>query len=238
RQPKPRGIFTCVFSSPAANVGAPLISHTAWWRGITSTRGTEPPGRRRLGRKPTIQPGTFGRGTLSPSIEIVFCPGWMLTGPYLKCRCWTRGAAEALAGTSRRASRIRPSRGSTASDSSRSRIVYVAVRMRGVWTLVAVLGAFALLAATAVAHPERQAFFPDPKKGAVPYHGGHNKKPLIVCKSNSKRLIKKIFKGKKRRGKRLQRLGQYKRCRFHNIQTAVNHAKSNDRIAILPGLYR
>jgi len=103
-----------------------------------------------------------------------------------------------------------------------------------VWTLVAVLGAFALLTGTAVAHPERQAFFPDPNKGAVPGHGGHNKKPLIVCKSNSKRLIKKIFKGKKRRGKRLQRLGLYKRCRFHNIQTAVNHARSNDRIGAPP----
>ena len=103
---------------------------------------------------------------------------------------------------------------------------------------MAVLGAFALLTGTALAHPERQAFFPDPNKGSVPGHGGHNKKPLIVCKSNSKRLIKKIFKGKKQRGKRLLRLGQYKKCRFRNIQTAVNHAKSNDRIAILPGLYR
>jgi hypothetical protein len=110
--------------------------------------------------------------------------------------------------------------------------------MRRVWTLVALLGAFALLTGTALAHPERQAFFPDPNKGAVPGHGGHNKKPLIVCKSNSKRLIKKIYKGKKLRGKRLLRLGQYKKCRFRNIQTAVNHAKSNDRIAILPGLYR
>src|SRR3954462_2537651 len=110
--------------------------------------------------------------------------------------------------------------------------------MRRVWMLVSVLGAFALLPGTAVAPPERQAFFPDPNKGAVPGHGGHNKRPLIVCKSNSKRLIKKIFRGKKRRGKRLQRLGQYKRCRFHNIQTAVNHARTNDRIAILPALYR
>src|SRR5215217_7167384 len=79
--------------------------------------------------------------------------------------------------------------------------------MRRVWTLVSVLGPLALLTGTAVAHPERQALFPDPNKGAVPSHGGHNKKPLIVCKSNSKRLIKKIFKGKKRRGKRLQRSG-------------------------------
>ena len=94
---------------------------------------------------------------------------------------------------------------------------------------MALVGAFALLAATAAAHPERQAFFPDPNKGAVPYHGGHNKKPLIVCKSNSKRLIKKIFKGKKRRGKRLQRLGQYKRCRFHNIQTSSTRSSARTR---------
>ena len=43
-------------------------------------------------------------------------------------------------------------------------------------------------------------------RARCPRHGGHNKKPLIVCKSNSKRLIKKIFKGKKRKGKRLLRL--------------------------------
>ena len=124
---------------------------------------------------------------------------------------------------------MRPRRGSTATDSSASRMLYVPVRMRRVWTLVAVLGAFALLAATAAAHPERQAFFPDPSKGSVPRHGGHNKKPLIVCKSNSKRLIKKIYKGKKRKGKRLLRLGQLKRCRFHNIQTSSTRSSARTR---------
>ena len=56
--------------------------------------------------------------------------------------------------------------------------------------MLALLGAFALLASTAAAHPERQAFFPDPNKGAVPKYSGHNKKPLIVCKSDSKQRIR------------------------------------------------
>ena len=37
--------------------------------------------------------------------------------------------------------------------------------------------------------------------------------------------------------KRRTRLRQYKRCRFRHIQSAVNRAKSNDRIQILPGVY-
>jgi hypothetical protein len=110
--------------------------------------------------------------------------------------------------------------------------------MRRVWTLLVLLGAFALLASTAAAHPERQAFFPDPNKGAVPKYSGHNAKPLIVCKSDSKKRIKSIFKGRKQARKKRIRLRQAKKCRFHNIQTAVNHAKTNDRIQILPGVYK
>ena len=81
RQPNPFGRRVLVFSSPAANVGAPLISHTAWCRCRTSTRGIFPFTRSRLGRKPTIQPARFGFGTPSPSSEIVFCPGLIVTGP-------------------------------------------------------------------------------------------------------------------------------------------------------------
>jgi hypothetical protein len=106
------------------------------------------------------------------------------------------------------------------------------------WTLIVALGAFALLSGTALAHPERQSFFPDPNKGAVPKYGGHNKKALIVCKADSKKRIKSIFKGKKQARKKRIRLRQAKKCRFHNIQTAVNKAQTNDRIQILPGVYK
>ena len=42
RQPNPFGAWMIVFSSPAANCGPPLTTHTAWWRWTTSTRGTLP----------------------------------------------------------------------------------------------------------------------------------------------------------------------------------------------------
>jgi hypothetical protein len=104
--------------------------------------------------------------------------------------------------------------------------------------LLVLLGAFALLASSALAHPERSTQFPDPSKGAVPKYSGHNAKALIVCKSTSRKRIKKIFKGKAQARKRRTRLRQLKKCRFHHIQSAVNAAGSNDRIQILPGTYR
>ena len=81
RQPNGRGSLTFVFSSPAAKVGRPLMSQTAWWRCSTSTPGIFPLAYSRFGRKPVIQPERFGRGTSSPSIEIVFWPGLIVSGP-------------------------------------------------------------------------------------------------------------------------------------------------------------
>ncbi len=63
-------------------------------------------------------------------------------------------------------------------------MVYVAVRMRRVRTLLVLVGAFVALASSAFAHTERATQFPDASKGAVPKYSGHNAKPLIVCKSN------------------------------------------------------
>ncbi len=110
--------------------------------------------------------------------------------------------------------------------------------MRRVWTLLVMVVAFGALASVAVAHPERSTEFPDHTKGSVPKYSGHNAKPLIVCKSNSRKLIRRIYKGKKQARKRRTRLRQYKKCRFRHIQSAVNRAKTNDRIQILPGVYR
>ena len=47
-------------------------------------------------------------------------------------------------------------------------MVYVAVRMRRVWTLLVVLTALMAGATSALAHPERSTEFPDASKGSVP----------------------------------------------------------------------
>ncbi len=72
-------------------------------------------------------------------------------------------------------------------------------------------------APAALAHPERQAFFPDGNVGEVPSVRGKAAQVLTVCKSNSKRLIRTSFKGKERKTR--QRLRQMKTCRFRHIQS-------------------
>ena len=239
RQPYGRGSLTFVFSSPAANVGRPLMSQTPWCRCSTSTPGILPFVYSRLGRKPTIQPARFGRGTLSPSNEIVFWPGWIASGPKRYLMCWTRGAADAAAGRASNASTTAAmSRGSTLLTVDGRRMVYVAVRMRRVWTLLVVLTVLMAGASTALAHPERQSFFPDASKGAVPKYR-HARPPLVVCKRNSRALVRKIFKGRSRAQTKRQRLRTLKKCRFRHIQAAVNAAKQQrphpDHAGRLPG---
>ncbi|MEA2134809.1 MAG: hypothetical protein QOC68_2718 [Solirubrobacteraceae bacterium] len=109
--------------------------------------------------------------------------------------------------------------------------------MRRVWTLLVVLTVLMTGASTALAHPERQSFFPDASKGAVPIYR-HATPPLVVCKRNSKALVRKIFKGRDRARTKRIRLRTLKKCRFRHIQAAVNAAKSNDRIQIMPGVYK
>ena len=116
-------------------------------------------------------------------------------------------------------------------------MVYVAVRMRRVWTLLVVLTALMAGATSALAHPERSTEFPDASKGAVPKYR-HASPPLIVCKRDSKARVRKIFKGRARARTKRIRLRALKRCRFRHIQSAVNRAKTNDRIQIMPGVYR
>jgi hypothetical protein len=115
--------------------------------------------------------------------------------------------------------------------------VYVAVRMRRVWTLLVVTGALMAGASSALAHPERQSYFPNASKGAVPKYR-HAKPPLVVCKRDSRARVRKIFKGRARARTRRHRLRTLRACRFHHIQSAVNAAKSNDRIQIMPGVYK
>jgi hypothetical protein len=99
--------------------------------------------------------------------------------------------------------------------------------------LVGLLGA-ALLAPAALAHPERQAFFPDGSQGAVPKYRSKGGQQLVVCKRNSAKKIRRIFAGKRER----KRLRLVRKCRFRHIQQAVNAASNNARIKILPGVYR
>jgi hypothetical protein len=84
-----------------------------------------------------------------------------------------------------------------------------------------------------VGHPERTTVFPNLHVGKVP-KVRHSGKALYVCRPDSARLVKKFFDGKQRK----LRLSQVKRCRFRNIQAAINHAKSGYRIRILPGVYK
>ena len=61
-------------------------------------------------------------------------------------------------------------------------------------TLIAIL-LLALAAPAALAHPERHAFFPDGKVGAVPEYRGSAGQVLTVCKKDSAKRIKRSFRG-------------------------------------------
>lgn len=123
---------------------------------------------------------------------------------------------------------------------------------------LAVASAVALLAAlpaAALAHPERATQFPDPSYGAVP--AVKTSGPArVVCKADSAARIRRIFgvpaggrapafTGSARtsatarvRRQGRERLALLSQCRYHDIQAAVNVARSGDRILILPGLYK
>ncbi len=81
---------------------------------MTSTRGTLPFLYVRLGSKRVIQPSTGGLSWFS-SISIVFWPGAILTGPYLKRSVWTPLCAEAGAAATRRTR--------TAASATRTRMI-------------------------------------------------------------------------------------------------------------------
>src|SRR2546428_808835 len=82
--------------------------------------------------------------------------------------------------------------------------------------------------------PERVTKFPSPQPGSVPAarSGGP---VIVVCQRDSLSRLKRIY-GKNRRALR-PRLQALRRCHFRSIQSAVNAAKSGDRILLLPGVY-
>jgi hypothetical protein len=102
-------------------------------------------------------------------------------------------------------------------------------------TLIAVL-LLAFEAPAAFAHPERHAFFPDGSVGAVPKYRKTADQVLYVCKKDSAKRIRRSFRHQPRM--RAKRLRQLHRCRFRNIQAAVNHARSGAIIRMMPGVYR
>src|SRR5918999_1851207 len=100
-------------------------------------------------------------------------------------------------------------------------------------TLLAVL-IIALVAPVALAHPERQAHFPDGSVGAVPKYRKTADQILTVCKRDSARRIRRTFDGRLQQ----RRLRQLKQCRFRHVQAAVNAARNGAIIRIMPGVYR
>jgi len=95
--------------------------------------------------------------------------------------------------------------------------------------------AAAVLAPAAFAHPERTAHFPDGSVGAVPAYRTSGGQRLVVCKPDSAQRIKRIFNSARKERRHLRLVGK---CRFRNIQAAVNAARNDARIQILPGIYR
>jgi hypothetical protein len=98
--------------------------------------------------------------------------------------------------------------------------------------LLALLLLLLAMPAVAGAHPERKSFFPDGSVGHVPTYRSSGPS-RVVCKPQSKGLIRQEFSGRLLR----KRLAILKRCRYQDIQAAVNDAHNGDRILIMPGTY-
>jgi hypothetical protein len=105
--------------------------------------------------------------------------------------------------------------------------------VRGGATLGATVAALLLLAASALGHPERPTFYPDPGQGTFPEHRKSGP-ARVVCKPDSQRRIVRRVKNRKLRARNLKLL---RTCRYRHIQEAVNAARNGDRILILPGVY-
>jgi hypothetical protein len=111
--------------------------------------------------------------------------------------------------------------------------------MRRLLAVLVVLAVAGLVPAVAAAHPERGTSFPSidlkpPAPGGIPVARSTGPS-VVVCKASSKAKLVHEFRGNRRLLK--NRLATLKRCRFHDIQAAVNAAKSNYRVLIMPGVY-
>ncbi|MCW3012678.1 MAG: hypothetical protein JWO90_3082 [Solirubrobacterales bacterium] len=106
--------------------------------------------------------------------------------------------------------------------------------------LLLALLALLLLPAVALGHAERATFYPEHDKGALPAIGASKGRTLIVCKQDSSKRVRQIFRGSGPKTTRLRkgRLRQVRKCKFAHVQRAVDAARSGDRILLLPGVYR
>ncbi len=97
--------------------------------------------------------------------------------------------------------------------------------------LLALLASVALVS-SAKAHEERASTWPT-YPGSVPQFRSSGRSE-VVCKPDSRaRILHKTHGATRRVNLRL-----LKRCRFRDIQRAVNLARNGTRILVLPGVYK
>ena len=116
--------------------------------------------------------------------------------------------------------------------------------MRRGLAALALLVLIAALPAAALGHAERESYYPafdplaktfGPAFGAPPKYR-RTGPTRVVCKPDSRARLRRAFRG---RGRLLrERLAELRRCRYRHIQAAVNAARSNERILVMPGVYR
>jgi hypothetical protein len=110
-------------------------------------------------------------------------------------------------------------------------------RLSWVLALAGLLAAAALagLATPAGAHPERPVSYPTGGKVPKLRFSGRAR---VVCKRDSGRRIRRVLRGRSNRRLRRRNLQLLRKCRYRHIQEAVNRARNNERILVLPGVYR
>ena len=101
--------------------------------------------------------------------------------------------------------------------------------------IVAAIAGLAALAlpTSAGAHAERETFFPDINQGAFPEYRTEGPS-IVVCRPDSRTRINRIRNNAVRR----ENNKLLKRCIYFNIQRAVDVARNDTRILVLPGVYR
>jgi hypothetical protein len=110
--------------------------------------------------------------------------------------------------------------------------------MRKLFVPLTLLAALLVLPAIALAHPERTTFFPDHTKGERPKY--KNSGTIhIVCRPDSRQRINRIYAGSSKEASfaRRLKLKQLNRCKFQEVQKAVDAASTGARIFIMPGVY-
>jgi hypothetical protein len=85
----------------------------------------------------------------------------------------------------------------------------------------------------AFGHAERETTFPDPNQGDFPQFHSATTPSIVVCKKDTKQRIADFDPDVRQQNMRLLR-----RCRFANIQRAIDTARNGMTIYVMPGLYK